>query len=78
MNPIISVENLSKQYRIGTKLPYKTLRETIMNAVTSPARLFRHLGQRAKGKVLCPLLYALCRRRKTATSGHWRMYHLKS
>jgi len=42
MNPIISVENLSKQYRIGTKLPYKTFRETIMNAITSPARLFRH------------------------------------
>ena len=40
MNPIISVENLSKQYRIGTKLPYKTFRETLMNAITSPARLF--------------------------------------
>ncbi|MFA4828276.1 MAG: hypothetical protein WC855_04615 [Thermodesulfovibrionales bacterium] len=26
MNPIILVENLSKQYRIGTKAPYKTLR----------------------------------------------------
>ncbi|MDP2753611.1 MAG: ABC transporter ATP-binding protein, partial [Nitrospirota bacterium] len=42
MNPIISVENLSKQYRIGTKLPYKTFRETIMNLVTSPAKLFRY------------------------------------
>ena len=40
MNPIISVENLSKQYRIGTKLSYKTLRETLMNAITSPVRLF--------------------------------------
>jgi lipopolysaccharide transport system ATP-binding protein len=40
MNPIISVENLSKQYRIGTKLPYKTFREAIMSVVTSPARLF--------------------------------------
>ncbi len=50
MKPIISVENLSKQYRIGTKLPYKTIRETIMNVITSPARLFRHPGQRAKGK----------------------------
>jgi lipopolysaccharide transport system ATP-binding protein len=37
---IISVENLSKQYRIGTKLPYKTFRETLMNAIASP-RLFR-------------------------------------
>jgi lipopolysaccharide transport system ATP-binding protein len=44
MNPIISVENLSKQYRIGTKLPYKTFRETLMNAITSPARLFKRNG----------------------------------
>jgi lipopolysaccharide transport system ATP-binding protein len=42
--PIISVENLSKQYRIGTKLPYKTFREAIMNAVTSPAKLFKKNG----------------------------------
>jgi lipopolysaccharide transport system ATP-binding protein len=40
MNSIISVDNLGKQYRIGTKLPYKTFRETLMNVVTSPARLF--------------------------------------
>ncbi len=39
-NPIIEVSGLSKQYRIGTKLPYKTLRETLMNVITSPARLF--------------------------------------
>jgi lipopolysaccharide transport system ATP-binding protein len=38
---IISVENLSKQYHIGTKMSYKTLRETLMNAIKSPARLFR-------------------------------------
>jgi hypothetical protein len=44
MNPIISVENLSKQYRIGTKLPYKTFRETLMNVITSPARLFKRNG----------------------------------
>ena len=37
---IIEVSGLSKQYRIGTKLSYKTLRETLMNAITSPARLF--------------------------------------
>ncbi len=42
MNPIISIENLSKQYHIGTKLPYKTFRETLMNVITSPARLFCH------------------------------------
>jgi lipopolysaccharide transport system ATP-binding protein len=41
-NPIIEVSGLSKQYRIDTRLPYKSLRETIMNVVTSPARLLRH------------------------------------
>ncbi len=41
---IIEVSGLSKQYRIGTKLPYKTLRETLMNAVKFPARLFRRNG----------------------------------
>jgi lipopolysaccharide transport system ATP-binding protein len=51
MNPIISVENLSKQYRIGTKLPYKTFRETIMNVVTSPARLFRGNGSRENNTI---------------------------
>ena len=40
-NPIIEVLGLSKRYRIGTKMPYKTLRETLMNAVKSPAKLFR-------------------------------------
>lgn len=39
---IISVENLSKQYRIGTRLPYKTFRETLMNVITSPVRLFKN------------------------------------
>lgn len=41
---IISVENLSKQYRIGEKASYKTLRETLMNAIMSPAKLFRGNG----------------------------------
>ncbi len=51
MKPIISVENLSKQYRIGTKLPYKTFRETLMNVVTSPARLFRGNGSRENNTI---------------------------
>jgi lipopolysaccharide transport system ATP-binding protein len=38
--PIISVENLSKQYRIGTKVTYKTFIEALMSVVASPARLF--------------------------------------
>lgn len=40
-NPIIEVSELSKLYHIGNKLPYKTLRETLMNAVKSPAKFFR-------------------------------------
>lgn len=41
MKPIIRVENLSKQYRIGAKQePYRTLRDSLVNAVSSP---FRHL-----------------------------------
>jgi len=38
---IIEVSGLSKQYRIGTKLPYKTFREALMNAITSSARLLK-------------------------------------
>src|SRR5947209_2057956 len=44
MNPIIKVENLSKQYRIGTHLDsYRTLRDTIMAALAAPWRSLRRL-----------------------------------
>jgi len=46
-NPIIEVSGLSKQYRIGTRAPYKTLRESIMNAVTAPARMFSRNSSRS-------------------------------
>jgi lipopolysaccharide transport system ATP-binding protein len=37
MRPIIRVENLSKQYRIGAaQAPYKTLRESLTDAVRAP------------------------------------------
>ena len=42
--PIIEVSGLSKQYRIGHKESYKTLRETVMNVVSSSARLFKKNG----------------------------------
>jgi lipopolysaccharide transport system ATP-binding protein len=43
MKPIIKVENLSKQYRIGIREPhYATLREALVRAVRSP---FRRLMQ---------------------------------
>lgn len=43
MKPIIRVENLSKQYRIGTeRASYGTLRDSLTNAVTAPFRRFRN------------------------------------
>ena len=44
MKPIIEVKGLSKQYRIGTREPYKTLRDTIVNAVKAPLRVFYRNG----------------------------------
>jgi lipopolysaccharide transport system ATP-binding protein len=46
MRPIISVTELGKKYRLGTGQPYKTLRETIMNLFSSPARVLRGNGER--------------------------------
>jgi len=44
----IKVENLSKLYRIGAKQErYKTLRDSIMSAISGP---FRKMKQRAKGQ----------------------------
>jgi len=45
-NPIIEVSGLSKQCRIGTKLPYKTFREAIMNAIISPARFLKYVSMK--------------------------------
>lgn len=45
MRPIIRVENLGKQFRIGArKAPYATLRETLTDAVRSPLRWLRREG----------------------------------
>jgi lipopolysaccharide transport system ATP-binding protein len=42
MKPIVRVENLSKQYRLGSRdSAYDTLRESIVEAVRSPFRLLR-------------------------------------
>ena len=41
MKPIIRVENLSKQYRIGAnQASYSTLRDSLANAITAPFRRF--------------------------------------
>ena len=57
----IRVENLSKQYRIGgPQARYKTIRESLTEAVTAP---FRRLAQSAKGRAHSahnPMRHALC------------------
>ena len=48
MKPIIRVENLSKQYRIGAnQASYSTLRDSLANAITAPFRRFRNNPQSA-------------------------------
>ena len=51
MNDIaIQVENLGKLYRVGQLQPYKTLRETLMNAVSAPARAVASAIQRQRSE----------------------------
>ena len=45
MTPIIQVEGLGKRYRIGESVPYRTLREGLVNAVGAPYRLMREMMQ---------------------------------
>jgi lipopolysaccharide transport system ATP-binding protein len=48
MKPIIKVENLSKQYRIGARQEsYKTLRDTLTGAARAPFNLLRRNGHSA-------------------------------
>lgn len=49
MQPIIRVENLSKQYRIGARQKqYKTLRDAFSNSLRTPLRLFQRNGHAAE------------------------------
>jgi lipopolysaccharide transport system ATP-binding protein len=46
MRPIIKVENLSKQYRIGVReAPYATLRESLTGAIRAPLKRLRRNGR---------------------------------
>ena len=45
----IRAENLSKQYRIGTRERYRTLRETLTDAVSAPFRYLRKTRPGSKG-----------------------------
>src|SRR6266851_4695979 len=52
MKPIIKVENLSKQYRIGArKESYATLRDTIAGAVRAPFNAFGRNGLSGKNTI---------------------------
>lgn len=58
----IRVEGLSKQYRIGKRERYKTLRDTLTDAVTAPVRrLWRSLSDPDSGREESPsdLIWAL-------------------
>jgi lipopolysaccharide transport system ATP-binding protein len=41
----ISCRNVSKRYRIGQREPYRTIRDTITNTVSSPFRFLRSLSE---------------------------------
>jgi lipopolysaccharide transport system ATP-binding protein len=41
-HPIIKVEHLSKQYKIGVDRTYKTLQDSITTAIKSPLSIFKH------------------------------------
>jgi len=43
---VITVENLSKQYRIGVRERYGCLRESIVKGITAPFQRLRRLGQK--------------------------------
>jgi lipopolysaccharide transport system ATP-binding protein len=58
MKPIIKVENVSKQYRIGAQNEsYENLRETISEAISAPLRWMTGAGR--NGKVRHELIWAL-------------------
>lgn len=49
MIPVIRVENVSKQYRIGTRrVRYSTLRDTLADVVRSPAKLWQRNGNKTE------------------------------
>jgi lipopolysaccharide transport system ATP-binding protein len=52
MTPMIKVENLGKQYRIGARqAPYETLRESLAGALRAPLNRLRHNGHNAENTI---------------------------
>jgi len=55
-NSVISVEHLSKSYRIGQLQPYRTLRDTLSNLGKLPGQFIQSVTQKSKQD---PLIWAL-------------------
>jgi len=55
----ISVNNLSKRYRIGSREPYKALRDTLTDAMYAPFRRLRGTSQSAIHNSQCENIWAL-------------------
>lgn len=55
-NPVISVEHLSKSYRIGQLQSYRTLRDTLSNLGKLPGQLIKSVTQKPKQD---PMIWAL-------------------
>ena len=49
MVPIIKIRELSKRYKIGERVPYRTLRDSLMTAARAPLRLGCSLVSRSNG-----------------------------
>jgi lipopolysaccharide transport system ATP-binding protein len=52
----VRVDGVSKQFRLGQKERYRTLRDTLTDAVTAP---FRRFGSKAKAEAEAEMLWAL-------------------
>ncbi len=50
MKPIIRIQGLGKRYRIGQRVAYGNLRESITNSLAGSVRALRSLGQRGRDR----------------------------
>jgi len=66
---VIKVENLSKQYRIGSKESYKTFRETLVDAAKAPFLLCKNITK----KVLRPLPATLSAQHSSNYNTFWAL-----
>jgi lipopolysaccharide transport system ATP-binding protein len=51
MRPIIRIQGLGKRYKIGERVRYGNLRESITDSLTAPVRALRSLGRRRNGRL---------------------------